>query len=61
MVNWAYAGRSSEIYMIVWGLALLAWILFASSLAEVIVVGVLGFVFCWYGVRVIRTGSWALT
>lgn len=61
MVDWAYAGRGTGIYMVVWGLALLAWILFAGSLAEAIMVGVLGFVFCWYGVGVIRTGSQTLT
>ena len=60
MIKWAYAGRGTGIYSVVWGLALLAWILFADSLAEAVMVGVIGFVFCWYGVGVMRTGSWSL-
>ncbi|RJT07559.1 hypothetical protein [Halococcus sp. IIIV-5B] len=60
MVNWSYSARSEGVYMIVWGLALLAWILFAGSLAEAVMVGVLGFVFCWYGVGMIRRDSRAL-
>ena len=43
------------------GLAFFAWVLFAGSLAEAVMVGVLGFVFCWYGVGMLRTGSWSLT
>lgn len=61
MANWTHGVRSEGLYLIVWGLALLAWILFAGSLAEAVMVGVLGFVFCWYGVGMIRTGSRALT
>ena len=61
MVNWSYSVRSEGVYMIVWGLALLAWILFAGSLAEAVMVAVLGLVFCWYGTGVIRTGSRSLT
>ena len=61
MANRMHGTRSEGLYMIVWGLALLAWILFAGSLAEAVMVGVLGSVFCWYGVGMIRTGSRALT
>ena len=60
MANSIHRARNGGLYMIVWGLALLAWILFAGSLDEAIMIGVLGLVFCWYGVGIIRTGSWAL-
>lgn len=61
MAKWIHRARSEGPYMIVWGLALLAWILFAGSLAEAVMVAVLGLVFCWYGTGVIRTGSRSLT
>ena len=61
MANWMHGVRSEGLYMIVWGLALFAWILFAGSLAEAVMVGVLGLVFCWYGAGMIRTGSRSLT
>lgn len=60
MANWTYGAPGVGVYMVVWGLALLAWILFAGPLVEAVVVGVLGFVFCWYGVGIVRTGSLAL-
>ena len=61
MANWTRGVRSEGLYMIVWGLVFLAWILFAGSLTEAVMVGVLGFIFCWYGVGIIRMGSQALT
>jgi hypothetical protein len=61
MSNWTYNPRSHGFYLVVWGLLTLAFIPFVGSTAGMVMVGILGLVFCWYGIGMVRTGSWSLT
>ena len=61
MANWTYNSRSHGFYLVVWGLLTLAFVPFADSTTGMVLVGILGLGFCWYGAGMVRSGSWSLS